>query len=58
VARNELTGRNRSGLDPFGEIGPGQLIGVFGHFCWLRRFWAASRCATNAGATFVTRSFT
>jgi len=58
VTRNELAGRNTSSLDPFGKIGPGQLIGVFGHFCLLRRFCAASRWATNAGPTFVTRSFT
>ena len=58
VTRNELAGRNTASLDPFGEIGPGQLIGVFGHFCLLRRFCAASRWATNAGATFATKSLT
>src|SRR2546423_6643946 len=58
VTRNELPGCDRARLDTGGEIGPGQLVRVLAHFRLSSRFCARSRCATKAGATLVTRSFT
>jgi hypothetical protein len=54
VAAYKLTRRDTADLDSFGEVRPGQLIGLFAHFRWSSRFCARSRWATNAGATFVT----
>src|SRR5205085_12311335 len=56
MAGDELAGPYAAHLHAFGEIRARQLIGVFAHFRWLSRFCDRSRCATNAGATFVTRS--
>lgn len=58
VTRNHLARTNAADLDPCSEVGTSQLVRMFAHFRLLRRLWARSRCATNAGATFVTRSFT
>src|SRR4051812_16721308 len=58
VPSDELAGRNAARVEPDCEIGAGQLVGVLAHFCLLSRFCAASRWATNAGATLATRSFT
>src|SRR5204862_193830 len=54
VTAYELTRHDAADLDSLGEIGSGQLIGLFGHFSWSDRFCARSRCAGKAGATFVT----
>src|ERR1700693_2140258 len=56
VTGDHLTCANTACLDPFFEVGTSQLVGVFAHFIPSRRFCARSRWATNAGATFVSRS--
>src|SRR5206468_7884706 len=56
MAGEHLASPNTADLDPLGEVGTSQLVRMFAHFRPLRRLCAWSRCATNAGATFVSRS--
>src|SRR5206468_12786750 len=47
MTSDELAGSDATRRDPFGEIRPRQLLGVFAHLRWSRRFCARSRTSIS-----------